>query len=126
LFDDLMSMVFDGNIKATELSLRVILGQDDIQVITVVGQRELENPVVHGRNIRLDIFAQDSTGRYIDVEVQRSTEGTHFRRARFHSSMLDTRMLTEKQKFQEMLDSYVIFITENDIVGLGLPLYHVK
>jgi hypothetical protein len=124
--DDLMSMVFDGNIKATELLLRVILGQDDIQVITVVGQRELENPVVHGRNIRLDIFAQDSTGRYIDVEVQRSNEGAHFRRARFHSSMLDTRMLKEKQKFKEMLDSYVIFITENDIVGSGLPLYHVK
>jgi hypothetical protein len=124
--DDLMSMVFDGNIKATELLLRVILEQDDIQVITVVGQRELENPVVHGRNIRLDIFAQDSTGRFIDVEVQRSNEGAHFRRARFHSSMLDTRMLKEKQKFKEILDSYVIFITENDIVGAGLPLYHIK
>jgi hypothetical protein len=35
-------------------------------------------------------------------------------------------MLKQKQKFKELLDSYVIFITENDIIGAGLPLYHIK
>jgi predicted transposase/invertase (TIGR01784 family) len=124
--DDLMSMVFDGNVKATELLLKIILKRDDIHVLTVVGQRELKNPTVYGRNIRLDIFAQDCTGRYIDIEVQRSDEGAHVRRARFHSSTMDTRMLKQKQKFKELLDSYVIFITENDIIGAGLPLYHIK
>jgi hypothetical protein len=124
--DDLMSMVFDGNIEATELLLKIILKMDDIKVISVVGQRELENPIVKGRNIRLDILAEDSTGRYIDIEVQRSNEGTHFKRARFHSSMLDVRMLKAGQKFKEMMDSYVIFITENDVVGFGLPQYHVE
>jgi hypothetical protein len=43
--DDLMSMVFDGNIEATELLLRVILKRDDITVVSVVGQREFQNPV---------------------------------------------------------------------------------
>lgn len=124
--DDLMAMVFDGNTEATGLLLRIILEQDDIEVISVVGQRELENPVVNGRNIRLDIAAQDRTGRAFDVEVQRNTEGAHFRRARFHSSMQDVRMLKEKQKFKELLDSYVIFITEKDTVGAGLPMYHIN
>ena len=41
--DDLMSMVFDGNIEATELLLKIILKKDDIQVISVVGQRELQD-----------------------------------------------------------------------------------
>ena len=36
--DDLMSMVFDSNIPATELLLKIILKQDDITVINVVGQ----------------------------------------------------------------------------------------
>lgn len=124
--DDLMAMVFDGNTEAAELLLKIILKQEDIKVISVVGQRELENPLVNGRNIRLDIAAQDHTGRYFDVEVQRNSEGAHFRRARFHSSMLDVRMLKEKQKFKELRDSYVIFITEKDTVGAGLPLYHVN
>jgi hypothetical protein len=124
--DDLMSLVFDANIEATELLLKIILKQEDIKVISVTGQRELENPIVNGRNIRLDIFAEDSTGRFMDVEVQRSDEGTHFRRARFHSSMLDVRMLKAGQRFKEMMDSYVVFITENDVIGSGRPLYHVE
>ena len=69
--DDLMSMVFDENIPAAELLLKIILKRDDITVISVVGQREFQNPVVGGRNIRLDILAKDSTGKYYDIEVQR-------------------------------------------------------
>ncbi len=46
--DDLMSMVFDANIEATELLLKIILKQDDIQVESVVGQREFQSPVVGG------------------------------------------------------------------------------
>lgn len=60
--DDLMSMVFDGNIEATELLLKIILKKNDIIVVSVVGQREFQNPVVGGRNIRLDILAKDSMG----------------------------------------------------------------
>ncbi len=37
--------------------------------------------------------------------------GADAHRARFHSSMLDTKMLKAKQKFKELHDSYVIFIT---------------
>ena len=42
--------------------------------------------------------------------------GADAHRARFHSSMLDTKMLDTKmlkakQKFKELHDSYVIFIT---------------
>jgi hypothetical protein len=127
LFDDeLMSLVFDGNIAATELLLRIILERDDIKVISVTGQRELKNPVVGGRKIRLDILACDNTGRYFNIEVQRRKKGSGFRRARFHSSMIDTRMLNEKQEFRELLDSYVIFITEKDKIGKGLPVYHIE
>lgn len=124
--DDLMSLVFDKNIEATNLMLRIILEKEDLEVIEVTGQRELENPVVDGRNIKLDILARDSQGKLYDIEVQRDNGGAHVRRARFHSSMVDTRMLKEKQKFKELRDSYVIFITQLDYLGEGLPLYHIS
>ena len=73
--DDLMSMVFDKNKEAAELLLRIILKQDDIQVESVVGQREFKSPVVGGRDIRLDIWAKDSTGKHYNVEVQQRPEG---------------------------------------------------
>lgn len=124
--DDLMSMVFDGNIEATELLLKIILKKDDIQVISVVGQRELQSPVVGGRDIRLDILAKDSTGKHYNVEVQKKPEGAHIRRARFNSSMMDSRMLKAGQEFSELQDSYMVFITQTDIFGHGIPIYTIN
>ena len=124
--DDLMSMVFDSNIPATELLLKIILKRDDIKVISVVGQREFQNPVVGGRNIRLDILAKGSTGKHYNIEVQKKPEGAHVRRARFNSSMMDSRMLKEGQEFSELRDSYIVFITQTDIFGYGIPIYTVN
>ena len=124
--DDLMSMVFDGNIEATELLLKIILRKDDIQVISVVGQRELQSPVVGGRDIRLDILAKDSAGKHYNVEVQKKPEGAHIRRARFNSSMMDSRMLKAGQEFSELQDSYMVFITRTDIFGHGIPIYTIN
>lgn len=39
--DDLMSRVFDNNIEATELMLRIIMGRN-INVISVIGQDEIK------------------------------------------------------------------------------------
>ena len=123
--DDLMSRVFDKNIKATELLLRIILGKK-VKVISVTGQNEMKNHQVGGRNITLDVDAMDENGEEIDIEVQANSEGAHVRRARYHSSMVDSRMLKEGQAFRELKDSYVIFIYKNDKFRKGLPLYHVE
>ena len=40
--DDLMSMVFDGNIEAAGLLLKIVLKRDGIIIISVVGQREFQ------------------------------------------------------------------------------------
>ena len=123
--DDLMSRVFDKNIKATELLLRIILGKK-VKVISVTGQNEMKNHQVGRRNITLDVDAMDENGEEIDIEVQGNSEGAHVRRARYHSSMVDSRMLKEGQAFRELRDSYVIFIYKHDKFRKGLPLYHVE
>ncbi|MDE6739171.1 MAG: PD-(D/E)XK nuclease family transposase, partial [Lachnospiraceae bacterium] len=124
--DDLMSMVFDGNIEATELLLKIILKKNDIIVTSVVGQREFQSPAVGGRDIRLDIWAKDNVGKHYNVEVQKKPEGAHIRRARFNSSMMDSRMLKAGQDFSELQDSYMVFITQTDIFGYGIPIYTIN
>lgn len=126
LDDDFMTVVFDRNIEATELILRIILQRTDLKVLEVTAQREYKSPITDGRSIELDIYAEDKEGKIYDIEVQRADSGADVHRARFHSSMLDTKMLKAKQKFKEIHDSYVIFITENDYMKKGLPLYHVE
>lgn len=122
--DDLMSRVFDQNIEATELLLRIVL-ERNIKVTSVTGQDELKNPKVGVRDIILDVHALDENGEEMDVEVQTNSKGAHIKRARYHSSMVDSRMLKAGQDFQEIKDSYVIFIYKHDKFEKGLPIYHV-
>lgn len=124
--DNLMTLVFDRNIETTELLLNVILERDDLNVIEVVGQREYKNPMPGGRSVTIDIYAKDGDGKIYDIEVQRASAGADVRRARFHSSMIDTKMLKAGQEFKEIHESYVIFITAGDVLGAGCSLYHVN
>ena len=123
--DDLMSKVFDENIEATELLLRIILEREDIKVLRVKGQVDMKSPYPGGRSLRIDIHAIDSKGIEFDVEVQRNEEGSHIRRARYNGSMMDSRMLKKKQEFKELKDAYVIFICQHDKFGENKPIYHV-
>ena len=126
LDDNLMTLVFDRNIKAAKLLLNIILQRNDLKVLEVIGQREYKNPMSGGRSITIDIYAVDGNGKVYDVEVQHAPEGADPHRARFHSSMVDTKMLKAGQKFKEIHDSYVIFITASDVMGAGRALYHVN
>ena len=85
----------------------------------------MKNHQVGGRNITLDVDAMDENGEEIDIEVQGNSEGAHVRRARYHSSMVDSRMLKEGQAFRERKDSYVIFIYKKDKFNEGMPVYHI-
>ena len=88
-------------------------------------QKEEKSPLKGGRDVILDIYAVDSSGRHYDIEIQRADSGASRKRARFHSSVIDSRMLKSGDDFSRMNDSYVIFITEHDVMGKGLAIYHV-
>lgn len=72
------------------------------------------------------VLATDSTGRKYDIEVQRADKGAGRKRARYNSSMLDVNTLHKNTDFDELPETYVIFITENDVLGRGLPVYCVE
>lgn len=124
LLDDyLMTKVFDKNYAATELLLKIILEKDDLKVKDVTVQKVAKSPVPKGRSITLDIFAEDSEGKNYDIEIQRSKAGADIKRARYHSAVLDSRMLQAKEDFSLIDESYVIFITEKDVFGQGEAIY---
>ena len=86
--DDFMNACFDGNIAGTELILRIILNKPDISVKRVETQKLMKNLL--GRDVWLDIDATDSNNAEYDIEVQRADKGADRKRARYHSSMLDS------------------------------------
>ena len=122
--DDFFSEALDGKTEAVEYILNTILERDDIKVKSTKAQVEYKSATK--RSIKLDIQAEDVHGRLMDIEIQRSDRGSGVRRARFHSSMIDRSLLSKGDDFEDLVDTYVIFITEKDKFGMGIPLYHIE
>ncbi|WP_156922960.1 nuclease [Eubacterium xylanophilum] len=121
--DDFMNACFDENIEGTELILRIILNKPDLIVNSVRTQKVMKNLL--GRDIWLDINASDSQNGEYDIEIQRSDKGADRKRARYHSSILDAHLLQPNGNFSDLPETYVIFITENDVIGGNLPIYTI-
>ena len=81
---------------------------------------------LHGRSVRLDIFATDSSDRKYNFEIQRSDKGAGVKRARYNSSLLDANLTRKGDAYDALNETYVIFITENDVLRGGLPIYHIN
>ena len=122
--DDFFSEALDGKIEAVEYILNTILEREDIKVKSTKAQVEYKSATK--RSIILDIQAEDASGKLMDMEIQRSDHGSGVKRARFHSSMIDRTLLSKGEDFEDLVDTYVIFITENDKFGRGIPLYHIE
>jgi len=124
--DDFMTMFFDRNFAATELILNIILSEKQVKIKDIQVQKLEKSPLPDGRKVWLDIFAVDSEGKNYDIEIQRAESGAGFKRARFLSSVMDSRMLKAGDPFSKLNESYMIFITETDVLDAGLPMYHVN
>ena len=74
----------------------------------------------------MDIEATDSEQKRYDIEIQRLDSGAKPKRARYHSSLLDANVLLAGDDTEELPETYVIFITENDVMGRDKPIYHIN
>lgn len=123
----IMSGVFMRNVlkdrECVKYILQVILNKKDLEVVDLVIQKDYKN--LQGRSAMLDCFVRDSRGSLIDVEIQQDNEGASPKRARYHSGLMDMNILNPGQDFNQLPESYVIFITRNDVLGYGQAIYHI-
>ena len=124
----LRSDIFMRNVfkerECLEYVLQVIMGKQDLRVIDQIIQKDYKN--MQGRSAVMDCVARDSEGKQFDVEIQQDNEGASPKRARYHSGLMDMNTLNPGQDFDELPESYVIFITRDDVLGYRLPIYHIS
>ena len=120
--DTFMAKVFEGK-KCVELLLKIIL-EKDLTVEKVVSQYSIKN--LQGRSIRLDIYAVDSSNKHYNIEVQRDNGGAAPKRARYNSALMDANLILPGDDWDKLPDNYVIFITQNDVLGGGVPVYTIE
>ena len=122
--DDFFNKCMEGSTECVELILHIIMDRTDLKVISAQTQHSIKN--LQGRSVRLDVLALDDSGRQINIEIQREDKGAGSRRARYHSSILDANLLLAGEDFEKLPETYMIFITEQDVIKKGLPLYRVE
>ena len=124
----IMSDIFMRNVfkkrECTEYVLQVIMGDKNLRVLEQVIQKDYKN--LQGRSAILDCVVVDAQGKQFDVEIQQEGEGASPKRARYHSGLMDMNTLNAGQSFDELPETHVIFITRDDVLGYGRPIYHIK
>jgi predicted transposase/invertase (TIGR01784 family) len=78
-----------------------------------------------GNRVRFDVFARDSKGKEYDIEIQRENDGADPKRARYNSALMDANALKTGEDVAKLRDTYVIFITENDVIGGDKEIYQI-
>jgi len=124
LDDDFLTKCFEDGTECVQLVLRIVLEMPDLIVVDVHTQVFVENLL--NRSVRLDVLATDSAGRKINIEIQRSDKGAGRKRARYNSSMMDANLLRKGEDFEQLPETYVVFITEHDVMAKGLPVYRIE
>lgn len=107
----------------TEYILQVIMNQKNLQVLEQTLQKDYKN--LQGRSAILDCVARDERARQFNVEIQGDNEGASPERARYHSCLLDMNILSPREPFTGLPETYIIFITRNDVLRYDRIICHI-
>lgn len=64
-------------------------------------------------------------GTKCNIEVQRSDNDNHLKRVRFNASSITVKESNAGERFDDILDLYVVYISEFDFLKGNLTIYHV-
>lgn len=123
LMDDVFFQKVAEDDAVCEEIVRVLLQKPDLKVVETHTQRFLRNIGAH--SVILDLICQDGDGVQINVEVQKSDDDDHVKRARFNISNIDTVFTEKGLDYKELPDIYVVFLTRSDIFKEGKTIYHL-
>ncbi len=111
MHNPLMQLLFNENVLLVEELLNGVLGRSDIRVITVETEKKFPALLLQ-KAVQLDVLATLDDGSKVNTF-----------RSRFYHSIMDTNHLRRGESYNDLPCTYVIFITEKDIFGLGERIY---
>lgn len=104
--------------------LRVILEDEGLEVLSVTPQSSQKN--LWGRSVRLDAFCKLGSESYCNIEVQKSDNDDHVRRVRYNASCITSNNTEVGEKFINVPDVTMVYISTFDIFKKGRTIYHCK
>ena len=124
--DTFMTQVFAGDADCTQELLRhLLLKRQDLTVTKSVTQLTIGNLLwaLGAAGYLMPTTPQASS---MTIEVQQEDKGARPERARLNSALFDSRLTTAGESYAELPETYIIFITANDVLKDGLPVYTIE
>lgn len=121
--DDVFFEVLVRNKAVCQEILRVILEDNKLSVENVITQSSEKN--IYGRSVRLDALCTLGDGTKCNIEVQRSNNDNHLKRARFNAASITVKESNTGDTFDDVIELYIVYISEFDFLKGGKTIYHV-
>ena len=113
LFDEVMDIP-----EAHEAALRIILGDENLRLLTPSQTEKELRTAPWLRSIRLDVYSVDENLRVYNTEAQKTKKPDLPRRSRFYQSVMDSSLLKSgDENFNLLNDTFNIMIMPFDLFG---------
>ena len=78
------------------------------------------------KSIRMDVYVKDGKGTVYNIEMQAANDDDLAKRSRYYQSIIDMELLDKGLPYEELNQSFVIFICNFDLFGKGRHIYTFK
>ena len=102
-----------------------ILGRKIENIVKLDKQKSIRT-TPDGKGVRFDVYFEDDQDTVYDIEMQNANKRNLPRRARYYQGMIDMEQMEKGMQYEEIKNSYVIFICMFDPFGRGLQEYVVR
>lgn len=121
--DDVFFEVLASDKAVCQEILQTILEDKKLVVEDVIVQSSKRN--LYGRSVRFDAVCTLGNGSKVNIEVQRSNNDNHLKRARFNAASITVKESNTQDAFNDILDLYIVYISEFDFLKGNLTTYHI-
>lgn len=111
------------NPKLCKGLLQRILPDLEIDRIEYPELQKSIKPDIDAHSVRLDVYVKDEKEVIYDIEMQVCDTKELPKRSRYYQGMMDLQLIDKGQYYDELNQSYVIFICPFDVFGKGRHIY---
>ncbi|EMB22039.1 Rpn family recombination-promoting nuclease/putative transposase [Treponema denticola] len=120
--DDFMFCKVMQNLDLCKRLIEMILA-DKIGKIAYISVQHNINAYEQAKSVRFDVLVQTENGKFYDVEMQVSNEKNIPKRMRFYQAAIDISFLDKGNFYNDLNDSFILFICTFDAIGKNKPIY---
>lgn len=113
LWDDFMFGAVMSNKELCKTLLELILHKK-IKDIRYPELQKVMDWKYEAKSIRLDVYIEDITDTVYNIEIQATDQKNLPKRSRYYQDMIDLNILDKGEDFNQLKNSYVIFICKYD------------